>query len=456
MALSLERCAEMRAEMDTGRLRDDVLTRAGVSADEWTVAQRGWLDRMGAELVIGRFELTNSYSKAFLERQRALQAPRPPVDDGGRAPKPPVDDGGRAPKPPVDDGGRAPKPPAATLSPTVLPVPAAPLGALLPPEPLPVPSLGGTASGAPSPWVAAPPAPLPFAPAAATPPQSPPGASPAPPPPPVKRAPAALSGTSMGFVAPKGPALPFAKGAPAPPPAPPAPAAPLAAPPVKRAPAALSGTAMGFIAPRGALPFASGTPVAAAAAAEAPNVAADAEGGTMPATMSPLARPALPFKPGAPPALPRLEPRHVLPGTAGIDDGESETLDIPLEELVEEDTGSAALPFPPGAEPSRPKAPEPPAAAAAAGPTLTLQHYASLCAELAVFRDRSEAIFQHYGLGNPRDRVAVDLLWQERLRRNPTENQGWQNPLSALGRALRAGEGGGRGLKGAGAGEVLL
>src|SRR6185437_1777388 len=57
MGIPLERCATMRAEMDAGRLRDEVLARAGVSADEWTVAQREWLDKMGAELTLGRFEL---------------------------------------------------------------------------------------------------------------------------------------------------------------------------------------------------------------------------------------------------------------------------------------------------------------------------------------------------------------------------------------------------------------
>lgn len=62
----------------------------------------------------------------------------------------------------------------------------------------------------------------------------------------------------------------------------------------------------------------------------------------------------------------------------------------------------------------------------AAAPALTLQQYASLCAELAVFRDRTDAIFQRYGLADPRDRAAVDLSWKERLRRIPAENQGWQ------------------------------
>ena len=70
--------------------------------------------------------------------------------------------------------------------------------------------------------------------------------------------------------------------------------------------------------------------------------------------------------------------------------------------------------------------PSPASAPPAPSPTLTLQQYASLCAELAVFPDRTEAIFQQYGLGNLPDRVAVGLAWQERLRHNPEEHQGWQ------------------------------
>jgi hypothetical protein len=42
--LSIERYARMRAEMETGRLRDDVLAVAGITADEWMVAQRQWLE----------------------------------------------------------------------------------------------------------------------------------------------------------------------------------------------------------------------------------------------------------------------------------------------------------------------------------------------------------------------------------------------------------------------------
>jgi hypothetical protein len=56
---------------------------------------------------------------------------------------------------------------------------------------------------------------------------------------------------------------------------------------------------------------------------------------------------------------------------------------------------------------------------------LTLAEYASLCAELAVFPQMSEQIFQRYGLAVVRERLAVDLGWQERLRRSASEYQEW-------------------------------
>jgi hypothetical protein len=72
-------------------------------------------------------------------------------------------------------------------------------------------------------------------------------------------------------------------------------------------------------------------------------------------------------------------------------------------------------------------APAAPASAeVAATSKLTLQQYASLCAELAVFKDRTESIFQRYGLATLRDRLNVDLGWQERLRQNPAEQAGWE------------------------------
>lgn len=80
--VTLERYAEARAEMEAGRLRDEVLVRIGLTIEEWTSAQREWLEKMGAELERGRFELTNRYTQAFLERQRALASAvtPPPIE----------------------------------------------------------------------------------------------------------------------------------------------------------------------------------------------------------------------------------------------------------------------------------------------------------------------------------------------------------------------------------------
>jgi hypothetical protein len=72
--LMLERYAELRAEMESECRRDDVLARAGLTTAEWSEAQRAWLDKMGNELARSQFELTNRYSQAFLDRQRALRA----------------------------------------------------------------------------------------------------------------------------------------------------------------------------------------------------------------------------------------------------------------------------------------------------------------------------------------------------------------------------------------------
>ncbi|WP_437663366.1 hypothetical protein [Sorangium sp. So ce1182] len=132
--VTLERYAEMRAEMDTGTLRDEVLARTGLTIDDWIDTQHTWLERMGTELERGRFELTNRYTQAFLERQRALQAAAVPAP--------------------------APAPAASPLpSATTTPLP---LSIVQPPLPVvvaPVPPLPGPSS----PVATAPSSPFPFA-----------------------------------------------------------------------------------------------------------------------------------------------------------------------------------------------------------------------------------------------------------------------------------------------------
>jgi hypothetical protein len=90
-SLTVERYAEMRAEMEAGRLRDEVLARAGVGSEEWIEAQRDWLQKMGSEIEVGRFELSSRYSRAFLERQQAIaaaSAPEPTTRRAERLPAP--------------------------------------------------------------------------------------------------------------------------------------------------------------------------------------------------------------------------------------------------------------------------------------------------------------------------------------------------------------------------------
>ncbi|XYH98434.1 hypothetical protein ACMHYB_01325 [Sorangium sp. So ce1128] len=57
---------------------------------------------------------------------------------------------------------------------------------------------------------------------------------------------------------------------------------------------------------------------------------------------------------------------------------------------------------------------------------LPLARYAALCAELALFPEAAEAIFQRYGLGSSEMRSAVDAAWKARLRDHPTEYTRWQ------------------------------
>lgn len=126
--VTLESYAEMRAEMDAGRLRDEVLARTGLSTDEWIDAQRTWLERMGTELDRGRFELTNRYTHAFLERQRALQATTaPPPVDAAAAPLPPAAPAPLLPAPPLPIAAREPLP--------IMPAPPPP--AMAPPMAIP-------------------------------------------------------------------------------------------------------------------------------------------------------------------------------------------------------------------------------------------------------------------------------------------------------------------------------
>lgn len=83
--VTLERFAAMRAEMEAGALRDDVLRRDDLDPDAWIEAQKGWLARMGEELGRGRFELTNRYGAAFMGHLRTIVV-EPPAKEPDAAP----------------------------------------------------------------------------------------------------------------------------------------------------------------------------------------------------------------------------------------------------------------------------------------------------------------------------------------------------------------------------------
>ncbi|WP_437731445.1 hypothetical protein [Sorangium sp. So ce1335] len=57
---------------------------------------------------------------------------------------------------------------------------------------------------------------------------------------------------------------------------------------------------------------------------------------------------------------------------------------------------------------------------------LPLVQYAALCAELVVFPDAAEAVFQRYGLGSIEMRSAIDAAWKARLSKEPAEYAKWQ------------------------------
>lgn len=57
---------------------------------------------------------------------------------------------------------------------------------------------------------------------------------------------------------------------------------------------------------------------------------------------------------------------------------------------------------------------------------LSIEQYAALCAEIAVFPTTSEAIFAKYGLASAKDRMTADIGWQERLRGDAALMARWQ------------------------------
>lgn len=406
--VTLEGCAELRAEMEAGHLRDDVLVRVGLGVEEWTAAQTEWLAKMGAEIERGRFELTNRYSQAFLERQRALRALATAPIEAPRAPAAPV-------LPAPASAAIAVETPSFLLpvSPPI-PAPIAPTEPALGKTRAPS-QLSGTSMGFVVPKGAA----LPFARAAVAPPQGalPPAAPPPPPRPTVNRAPAALSGTSMGFIAPKAAALPFAKA-----PAPPAVAADATRPmaPLFAAP---SGAAAG-------LPF-----------EQQPPVAPDPMLETVTAlpSRSPFA-PALPFggspAPGPVAAAATPAPK-ALPSKAAAPAPDRDPMDMTTMGAISPFARVmpfGAAPAPPAPAPAPAPAPPAPAPAkaapapAAAPVTIggyTLEQHVSLCADLTFTPARAAETLARYRI-TAEGKAELDRLWKERFSADPALEARWR------------------------------
>jgi hypothetical protein len=115
-SIPVESYARLRAEMDAGLLRDEVLARAHLGAAEWTKIQKEWLERMGAELELGRFELSNRYNRAFLERQQELAAAEAKK---APAPQPELEPSSPELAPPLPAAPFAALPPMMTAPPVV-------------------------------------------------------------------------------------------------------------------------------------------------------------------------------------------------------------------------------------------------------------------------------------------------------------------------------------------------
>lgn len=77
----------------------------------------------------------------------------------------------------------------------------------------------------------------------------------------------------------------------------------------------------------------------------------------------------------------------------------------------------APLPFVPAGTPTPPRDPT---------HELTLEHYARVCAEVALFPARAEEIFARYGLAHRARRAEIDKAWRDRLAAHPDEYASWR------------------------------
>lgn len=273
----------------------------------------------------------------------------------------------------------------------------------------------------------------------------------------------ALQSTVTGAVSPfaKAP-LPFIKGLPgapsvespvafAPAEAPAAPQKPIRKPDLGEKPKNLAGTVTATTSPfaKAPLPFSKATAGRAAPQpAEAPppppaNLDATAIG-----SISPFAS-ALPFDAGAPsrleesapsPPVVRMAKPSRLDRTADEVVSPFQSKPLPFQQPQQPQQPQAA-PSPPAVEPIPPSTPSSSrgAPASAKPPTsspsealqrpatrgLSIEQYASLCAELATYPAQTEQVFLRYHLVSAQDRAAVDSEWRARLAKDPAEYKRW-------------------------------
>lgn len=173
---------------------------------------------------------------------------------------------------------------------------------------------------------------------------------------------------------------------------------------------------------RGALPFGAGRPApppppAPPRPAPRPSPSAPTGDETAPPQRSPLAA-ALPFRHAKPSPLETARTVAFLmppdPGAAPASPAHQNT-----------HSPQPARSTPPSHAP--PPAGGGPVPASSTGHFgLSIEQYAALCAEVAVFPQAAEATFAKHGLAARKDRLTADLAWQERLRDDPALMQRWQ------------------------------
>ncbi|MGK3981780.1 hypothetical protein WME99_01995 [Sorangium sp. So ce136] len=138
--------------------------------------------------------------------------------------------------------------------------------------------------------------------------------------------------------------------------------------------------------------------------------------GTQPASGTASTAPVLPFGLPAPPepATPAGAVDVVPRGMRGFTSltGTHPTSAAPADAPLPFSSSARAAPVPPPASPSV--------------PALSLEQYATLCAELAASTGSAEALFARYGLIQPEARLTVDRFWRDRLARDPAAHQRWQ------------------------------